>query len=208
MNKYNINQTTLGILGLFRGDYRLSLHLREIARRIGVDVKAVQIQLLRLEQEGILRRVDRGRIKDYSLSIEDPLPLYYMVLAEVFMTTAFLTRNFVIKKVAEGIMEVDGVILLYGVHAEGVGKEGDPITLLVIAGKGPEVDTISELGSRISREIMVKVVDRAWFLQGLAMRDPLISGVASNHVVLKGIDDLCRIMRQHAVSQGGARGSL
>jgi len=204
MKKYNINQTTLWILGLYRGDYRLSLHLREIARRAGVDVKAVQMQLIRLEEEGILRKVERARTKEYSLNAEDPLSLYYMVLAETFATAELLVRNFAIRKVSEGMEGVEGVILLYGVHTEGGGgNEGNPITLLVIAERGPEADTISELGRRISREIMVKVVDRAWFLQGLSMGDPLIEGAASNHVVLKGIDEFCRVMRQHVIGQRG-----
>jgi DNA-binding Lrp family transcriptional regulator len=198
MKKYNINQTTLRILGLYRGDYRLSLHLREIARRAGVDVKAVQLQLLKLEEVGILRRVDKARTKEYSLNAEDPLVVYYMVLAEAFAAAELLARNFVIRKVADAMEGMEGVILLYGAHAEGRGKEGDPIALLVIAGRGPEGDAIPELGRRISREILVRTVDRAWFLQGLTMGDPLIAEAASNHVVLKGIDELCRMMRQHA----------
>jgi hypothetical protein len=43
MKGYNINQTTLKILGLYRSDYRRSLHLRQIARETNVDVKAVQL---------------------------------------------------------------------------------------------------------------------------------------------------------------------
>lgn len=207
MKKYNMNQTTLGILGLYRGDYRMLLHLREIARRVGVDVKAVQLQLLRLEEVGILRRVDKARTKEYSLNVEDPLTIYYMAMAESFVAAERLARNFVIRKVAVTMEGVEGVILLYGAHAKGVGNENDQITLLVIAGREPESDVIHELGQKLNKEIAVRTMDRAWFLQGLTMGDPLIAEAASNHVVLKGIDELCRVMRQHAIGQG-ARGSL
>jgi DNA-binding Lrp family transcriptional regulator len=201
MKKYNINQTTLRILGLYRGDYRMSLHLREIARRAGVDVKAVQLQLLRLEGEDILKKVAKARTKEYSLNAEDPLTIYYMALAETFATSELLARNLVIRKVAEGMEWVEGVILLYGAHATGRDNEGDPIALLVIAGMEPKVDAISELGRRISREIMVRTVDKAWFLQGLTIGDPLMTEAASNHIILKGIDELCRIMRQNATER-------
>jgi len=41
MEKYTINQTTLGILGLYRNDCKKPLHLREISGRTEVDVKSV-----------------------------------------------------------------------------------------------------------------------------------------------------------------------
>jgi len=43
MGEYNINQTTLAIMVLCRSNYRRACYLREIARDVGIDVKAVQI---------------------------------------------------------------------------------------------------------------------------------------------------------------------
>jgi len=57
LEEYNINQTTLKILGLYRSDYGRSMHLRKIARETKVDVKAVQLQLKRLERLNILSSV-------------------------------------------------------------------------------------------------------------------------------------------------------
>ena len=57
LEKYNINQTTLRILGLYRNDYKNPLHLREISRRTEVDVKSVQLQVRGLEKVNILSSV-------------------------------------------------------------------------------------------------------------------------------------------------------
>ncbi|MHB8545492.1 MAG: hypothetical protein ACYDAJ_01835 [Nitrosotalea sp.] len=50
LEEYNINQTTLKILGLYLDDYKKSLHLREISRETKIDVKAIQLQLKKLEK--------------------------------------------------------------------------------------------------------------------------------------------------------------
>jgi len=60
MKEYNINQTTLRILGLYVSDYK-ALHLRKVARETKVDVKAVQLQLKRLEKRNILSSIMKGR---------------------------------------------------------------------------------------------------------------------------------------------------
>ena len=76
MEEYNINQTTLKILGLFRNDYRRSLHLRQIARETRVDVKAVQLQLKRLERMNILSSLLKGRNKEYSVNLRNSIAKY------------------------------------------------------------------------------------------------------------------------------------
>jgi hypothetical protein len=63
MEEYNINQTTLKILGLYMSDYRRSLHLRQIAR--------VQLQLKRLKRMNILSSVRKGRNKEYSVNLQN-----------------------------------------------------------------------------------------------------------------------------------------
>jgi len=189
----------LRILGLYRCDYRQSLHLREVARETGVDVKAVQLQLKRLEKINVLSSAARGRSKDYSLNLNDPLTMYYMVLAEAFATTEYLAKNFVIKKIASETGDrVDGAMILFGSFARGEGTEGSPIDLLIITGGTVDSNIFAETGGLISREIRVKSMDKAWFLKGLGIGDPLITEVVSNHILLKGIDEFCSLMWQHA----------
>ena len=198
MKEYNINQTTLRILGLYRSDYRRPLHLREVARETGVDVKAVQLQLKRLEKISVLSSAARGRSKDYSLNFNDPLTMYYMVLAEAFTTTEYLARNFVIKKLASETRDrVDGTMILFGGFARGEATEGSPIDLLIITGGAMDSNIFAETGSLISREIRVKSMDKAWFLEGFGMGDPLITEAVSNHILMKGMDEFCSLMWQY-----------
>ena len=98
MEKYSINKTTIRILGLFLGDYRRSMHVREIARDVGVDVKAVGLQLRRLENINVLSSIIKGRNKEYRLKLDNLVAKYYMILAETFASIRFLEKNFLIKK--------------------------------------------------------------------------------------------------------------
>ena len=62
LEKYNITQTTLKILGLYTNNYKKSLHLREISRQTKVDVKAIQLQLKKLEAINILSKIGRAHV--------------------------------------------------------------------------------------------------------------------------------------------------
>jgi len=200
MEKYNINHTTLRIIGLYARDYRSSFHLREIAGEIGVDVKAVQVQLKRLERINVLSSTFKGRNKEYSLNLDNLITKYYMILAETFVSINHVARDFLIKKIMNEIGDrMDGVIVLFGSFAKGEADAKSDVDLLVLVEKKLETDIFKEVGDLVGRNLSVKVSSSRKFLEGLNNRDPLMMEVASNHVVLKGVDDFCDVMwRYHA----------
>ncbi len=204
MDKYNINQTTLKILGLYRGDYTASLHLREIARAVGVDVKAVRVQLERLEEVNVLVSAVKGRNKEYRLNLNNQISKYYLMLAETLVTIVYLSENFEIKKLVVEIGgEVDGPVILFGSFARGQATKGSDVDLLLMSNKGPPLNAILEAGEAIGREVSVKVMTKVQFLKGLRDGDPLAREVAPNHVVLKGIDDFCDAMWRYYAKRPG-----
>ncbi|MEA3343099.1 MAG: nucleotidyltransferase domain-containing protein [archaeon] len=195
MKKYNINQTTLKILALYRDNYKISLHLREIARRTKVDVKAVQLQLKRLECANILSCALRGKNKEYYLNLNNVCVKYYMTMAEAFFTVNFIDKNFQIKKVISEIgKKIDGIVLLFGSFAKGYATKESDIDIFVITAKKFNKNTIDEVSMIIGRKISIKSSGKKQFLDGLKNADPLICEVALGHVTLKGVDDFCDIM--------------
>jgi len=195
MEKYNINKTTLNILGLFLGNYRRSLHVREIARDVGVDVKAVGLQLRRLENINVLSSIIKGRNKEYRLKLDNLVAKYYMILAETFASIRFLEKNFLIKRLmSETGDKIEGTTVLFGSFAKGEMTEESDIDLFIISDRKTDAGVIRETGSLIDREVNLKSTSMKQFLNGLMDNDPLIMEVISNHIVLKGIDDFCEIM--------------
>jgi predicted nucleotidyltransferase len=195
MKEYNINQTTLKILGLYRSNYKVSLHLREIARETSVDVKAIQLQLKKLEKMNAIQATLKGRNKDYSLNFSNYMVKYYMVLAETFASINYLDKNFEIKKLVSEIEDhLGNIAILFGSFAKGEVTEESDVDLLFVADKKPDMTAVRETGRLIDREISVKSATEEQFLKGLVSGDPLTMEVIANHVVLKGIDNLCDIL--------------
>lgn len=195
MEKYNINQTTLKILALYTNNYKKSLHLREIARATNVDVKAVRLQLKRLEGLNVMSSIVKGRNKEYCLNLSNLVTKYYMVLAETFVSISYLGKNFLIKKVISEIEnKIEGSIILFGSFVKGQVTKKSDIDLFVITEKKLDKNVVEEAANLVGREISVKSSSKKRFLKGLEDGDPLIREVVSGHIALKGVDDLCDIM--------------
>ena len=202
MEKYNINQTTLRILGLYRNDYKKSLHLREISRRTEVDVKSIQLQVRRLEKANILSSVLKGRNRDYQLNLGNLTARYYMVMAEAFASITLLQKNFPIKKIVGEIGHlVDGVVLLFGSYAKGTAVKESDVDLFIIADKKPKWRVFHDVSDLIDREVTMKSASREQFMKGLENNDPLVREAVSDHFVLKGVDDFCEVMWRYYARQ-------
>jgi predicted nucleotidyltransferase len=192
---YHINQTTLKILGLFRNDYKTSFYLREIARNVHIDAKAVGLQLNRLEKVNIVKSLQKGKNKEHTLKLNNFLTLYYLVLAETFTTLEYLNRNFEIKKlVGETNEKMGKTAILFGSFAkENMTKESD-IDILIIDNEKSDLTILKEVGNLLSREVNVKLMSEEQFTNGLVVKDPLVQEIAANHIILKGIDNYCNML--------------
>ncbi|MGI0065655.1 MAG: hypothetical protein ACREAT_02725, partial [Nitrosotalea sp.] len=112
LEEYNITQTTLKIISLYAENYKKSIHLREIAREVNVDVKSVQLQLQRLEKINVLSSVFKGRNKEYALNLNNVITKYYLIMAESFTSVIYLQKHFLIKKIFNEISDrIDGPLI-------------------------------------------------------------------------------------------------
>lgn len=195
LEEYNINQTTLKILGLYLDDYKKSLHMREISRKTKIDVKAIQLQLKKLEKINVLSSIIRGRNKDYRLNLNNVTTKYYLVMAEIFVSIIYLKKNFMIKKIVEEIEnKIHDPLILFGSFAKGTYTKESDVDVFVISDKKINTSSIIEATNMVGREISLKSANRQQFLEGLRNNDPLIKEVVSNHIILKGADEFSDIM--------------
>lgn len=195
MERYIINQTTLELLALFRSDYRKSYYLREAAREIDVDMKAVQHQLKRLEAMNIVSSAERGKIKEYRLNLTNSVTRFFMTMAETFYTITFLAENFLVKKLFGQIEgRAEGSLVLFGSLAKGQATRDSDVDLFIISDRKTDTDPFKEAEDLRGRRISTRVASAKQFLKGLQEDDPLMKEVVSNHVILKGVDEFCEIM--------------
>lgn len=202
MERYIINQTTLKILALYRNDYRQSYYLREVAREVDIDMKAVQHQLKRLEDMNIVTSDRRGKIKEYRLNLANSTTRYFMAMAETFYTVTYLAANFLVKKLLSHVeANVEGSLVLFGSLATGQGTRESDIDILAISERQVDPSAVKEAENLLGRKINAKLASAEQFLKGLREGDPLIREVVSNHVILKGVDGFCETMWRHYARQ-------
>ncbi|MGI0088380.1 MAG: nucleotidyltransferase domain-containing protein [Nitrosotalea sp.] len=200
LEEYNITQTTLKIIGLYRDNYTKSVHLREIARETDVDVKSIQLQLKKLERINVLSSVTRGRNKEYTLNLNNIITKNYLIMAESFVTIIYLKKHFLIKKILDGIGgKTDGPLVVFGSFVKGGHTKESDIDLFVINEEKIDKGVMLQVSNLINKDINVKYSNKTQFFKGLHNNDPLVREVVANHIILKGIDEFCDMMwRYHA----------
>lgn len=190
-----INHTTLRILGLYRNDYTLSLHQREIARRTHVSTNTSYLQLKRLEQMRVLLRTSKGRHTEYSLNLGNLVTRYYVLLAETFASIAFLEENFLIKKVVGELSgQLTGTVILFGSFAKGQATEESDIDLFFISESKIDRRALDAVETLTGRAINVKSTTAERFVEGLQGGAPLVRESVAGHVILKGIEAFCDLL--------------
>lgn len=201
LEKHNITQTTMKVLSLYNDDYLKSLHLREVARRTKTDVNTIQAQLKKLEKINVLSSTIRGKNKEYVLNLDNVITRYYLTMAEIFATIIYLQKNFLIKKTMIEIgNKIDGPLVLFGSFVKGGYTKESDIDLFAIR-EGGIVREHFRMRDLVGRDINIKSTDEKKFLNGMKNKDPLISEVISNHVILKGADKFCDIMWEYYASK-------
>ena len=205
---YNINQTTLKLIGQYSSNYKSAMHLRELARAVKVDPKAVGLQLKRLELTNILSSTMKGRNREYCLNLNNINTKYYILMAEMLKSISFIERKFLIKKlISEIASDIDGSILLFGSFAKEKETKESDIDIAIIT-----EDTrlqkskiygakITQVGNEINREINIKMTGKAGFAKGLREKDPLIAEIIGNHIILQGADVFCGLLWDYYVER-------
>ncbi|MGI0046278.1 MAG: nucleotidyltransferase domain-containing protein [Nitrosotalea sp.] len=195
LEEYNITQTTLKILNQYDDNYKKSLHLREIARKTKMDVKTIQLQLKKLEKINVLSSAIRGKNKEYVLNLDNVITKYYLIMGEIFSAIVYIQQNFLIKKIMTELeSKVDGTLILFGSFAKGGYTKESDVDLFFISKKKIEKNIVHKITNLVGRDINIKSIDETKFLSGLRNKDPLVSEVVSNHIVLKGADKFCDML--------------
>lgn len=190
--KIPVASATLSIMRLYAGDYRLSLHMREIARRVGADVSSVRIHLQRLERINVLGRSKAGRNIAFSPNLNNLFTRQYMVMAESFASVEYMRRHYIAKRVLKDLdTHVDGALVLFGSYAREEHDDESDVDLLVVGPRIRDKGVVDDVRKMAGTWLDIKYATPRQVSLGLRRGDPLIREAVSNHVVLKGADAFC-----------------
>ncbi len=163
------------------------IHIRELARRTGLDASGVQRELKNLASAGIVAERISGNQKYYAMNADCPV---YSDLKMLILKTVGLTD--VIREALGQIQRKINFAFLYGSIAEGTYDSESDVDLMIIgnAAFNEVVDAIMEAESAIGREINATVYTLNEFRQELTGGSRFINHVLKGKLIfLKGTSD-------------------
>jgi len=154
-------------------------HLREIARRAGVPLKAVQRELALLEQIALVERHRRGRQVFVSVQTSHPL---FQDLRSLLLKSEGLAMP--LRQALEAIDNVEAAAV-YGSVASGTDTGRSDIDLLVV-GSPDELDfhdAVSEIEELLGRPINYTLLSRKELQARLRRKDPFLTRVLTGDLI-------------------------
>jgi predicted nucleotidyltransferase len=151
-----------------------SFYLREVVRRAAVGSGAVQRELQRLADVGIVVRRVRGRQVYYQANRQCPV---FPELQGLLVKTAGVTD--VLRVALAGLVDRIRVAFLYGSMAKGTARSDSDVDVLVV-GDATFAEVVSALSSaqeRLGRDVNPSVYPRGEFSRKLAQGHHFLSSV-------------------------------
>ncbi len=174
-------KTRRAVLSLLYGHADSAFYLRQIVRAAGGSVGAVQREVKRLSEAGIIRRMARGRQVYYQANPESPV---FAELKGLVIKTAGVGD--VLRGALALLADRIRVAFIYGSLARGEEREGSDVDLLVV-GEVTFAEVVSALSGaqeKLGREVNPTVYPPAEF------RSKLLTG----HHFLKAVIKEKRIL--------------
>jgi len=145
-----ITPTSLNVLHFLLSNPMEQFHEREIVRRTGVSVGAVNQILRRFQRAGLVEKDRRGRTSLYRANLRNPVARQFKVLFNV------LALNDLVDK----IKQVSDRIVLFGSCAEGTDVKDSDVDLFVLTSDTETVNREVRLyEQKIDRRLSLITID-------------------------------------------------
>lgn len=175
--------TRARLLTLFLTHPTEEYYLRELSRRIGQSLRAVQHELPRLERLELVLVRRRGRQKYYRANEQHPL---FPELKRIVYKTAGLGD--VLRDALAGIEDIDAAFV-YGSVAKGGERSGSDIDLMVVGNMDSDVlyRAIRNAEKLLGREVSLATMGPDEWRSRLASRDAFVADLLkTDKIILAG----------------------
>lgn len=186
-----VDKTTdnkLRIIGLYISNYSAQCHVREMAKLTRKNHVTLLPHLKELEKDRIIVPKKMGKNKSYLLNFDNIITKSYLLLAETVKAILYLEEVFLVKKITAEIfnLKLDGTFILFGSYAKKTFKKDSDIDIFYIGEiKEKEIKEIRKIGKTYGKIINAKKSAINDFESGLRSKDPLITEVIKNHILLQ-----------------------
>jgi predicted nucleotidyltransferase len=165
------SSTRARLLTLFLTHPTEEYYLRELSRRTGQSLRAVQHELPRLERLGLLLVRRRGRQRLYRANEEHPL---FPDLKRIVYKTAALGD--VLREALAGVKGIEAAFV-YGSVAKGRERSGSDVDLLVIGKPDPDLlhQAVRKAEETLGREVSLATMSPEEWRSRRASRDAFVA---------------------------------
>ena len=149
------------------------LHVREVARRTGLNLNSVRRELENLETAGLLTSTRKGNLKLYTADHRSPI---HEELKRIVLKTTGLGDTLRTQLVKTGTVET---AFIYGSYAQGDETPRSDIDLLIIGNidQTKATSIFEKLEKQLSREINYTILTPHEFLERKKKHDPFITEI-------------------------------
>ena len=195
------------IAGLYDGNPKAELSIREVAKRLRATYSFVYESVDRMAKEGIIAVAVKGRAKMCMLNLGNDKARALLAIHSVNRKEDFLKKNrlvgellseFVSRLAGEGVYSV----VLFGSYAKGSASATSDVDLLVVGVSKAKLDgkvgaEANSLEARYGKEVNAVVLDKVMFLKSLRSQEvTAVNEALADHVILYGFERFWELVRE------------
>ena len=179
--------TKIKVVEMYLNDYGKRHYLREAASLLGKPHQSVKPYVEELAKEGILIKIKRKNLVEYSLNLRNGKVYDYLVIAEKERLMEKLRESTILNILYEKLSAYfeKNIFIIFGSCA-GQFKKGSDVDLLVI-GRGNisgEIENFEEVYNQKIHKVQVTCVDK--------LSPALIKEVYKKHLIFNNTEEIIR----------------
>lgn len=175
---YQKRNKELEVIALFTGNYKRDIYLREISNLSKIPLKTTQNILKFLEKNKIIKSMQRGKNKYFSLNRANIQTKFYLLQAEIHKTKIFLEKYPQFKTFLKGITTYNPIII-FGSFAKFTADRRSDVDILIVSEK--ELKLPSHL---LPNKIQIINLSENNFIESIKKQEALIKEIEENHIIL------------------------
>ncbi|MBU0756884.1 MAG: nucleotidyltransferase domain-containing protein [Nanoarchaeota archaeon] len=184
-----LHKTDFEIFALFTGNYQARLYGRELVGKVSMSQKSIALSLSRLENQGYLKSETKGSIKFYSLNIAVPEIQDILAMTEIYRKMVFIEKY---KFLHEIFRQDKRIVGIFGSYARNTNKKDSDIDIFII---GEKKDfNYEDAGKIYDVDLDIKKFTEKDFVELLSKKNPLVSEIVNNHVLIFNIERFISIV--------------
>ncbi len=176
-----VNDNELRTLALFTNGYDKDYYIREVAAILKISSRTALLTLQKLEKKQILRAKTRGKIKTYSIQLNQ-ISKEYFILTEQYKKIKFLQKHLKIKEIVEKSF-TDGMAVIFGSYAKGLEHKESDLDIFLIGNYSKE---LKKFGKVYGLDISIKRYPFEYLERG---DDILWEEVMKSHIVIQNLEE-------------------